>query len=487
MAGMVSPGCSVVLNTIQTIYKLVSDMRFVDKLRDDILRKMEDIESHVQKISNHSDENFIAMMKTVLKATEVRLNACHLSCLDVTQQWSSTKFFFSASNRVTLTNILAELTSINENLATQMLCALSEQSSRNMALSRKERMEIKRVAAYPSAGVYKIKDGVLKSPAALSKPVVDIEGNQMIISWEDNDNSSGSVEMYEVLLDDSTDDMIPVGPDYNKISIGPPRIEPGKIYNIQVRAINGNGPGEWSEQTIARFKTTPPNRPDAPKVVPGYNDARVFTKVPEIEESNGDPVHQIIVEYCEYDNSSKWYTRHFPVKEQPSTLTSKIRGLSPDSRYSIRVTLVNESGNSAPSEAVNVWTQIPVPGKPINVRQSSKVAKDMLKIRWDPPNIEDAGLFVQQYEVRYTKRKNEFDGIETKFIYTKKLSATAKGLASNTKYAFYVKAMNNKGEFDGSVRIEAETKSALAIAKKADSDQSGEDDESLLVEIDSRV
>ena len=57
--------------------------------------------------------------------------------------------------------------------------------------------------------------------------------------------------------------MFPCSPQYKSLHIGPPKIEPGTLYTIQVR---GRGPGEWSEPTIARFKTAPPKRPDKPEI-----------------------------------------------------------------------------------------------------------------------------------------------------------------------------------------------------------------------------
>ena len=60
--------------------------------------------------------------------------------------------------------------------------------------------------------------------------------------------------------DDEKDTIVPNLP-YDVISgtssfvlkTGPPQIHPGNIYNIRVCAVNGAGPGKWSDDYIISF------------------------------------------------------------------------------------------------------------------------------------------------------------------------------------------------------------------------------------------
>ena len=446
------------LELANRIYTMLLEMQYGDRIRDGIFRKIEDIKSQLVKLQNHSDDDFTADMKTALNDAYVRLEACEMECRKIADQNCIVRFFKSASNLSILNYLQAELSSVHVNLGNQILCAMSEQLSIVKQQSRKDEET-------SLAGVYHVKRGVLNPPAKVSRPVVDIEGKQMIISWEDDDNPPGSIFKYEMRLDDSTNSIIPTDDANCKcLSIGPPKVEPGVVYTIQVRGINGRGPGEWSDATIARYKTGLPNKPKKPKVTPGYNDATIDVLVPGIKETNGAPVSQIIVQYCEYDNSSEWTLKSFCIEDEQQGLQHSravtVPNLSPYTRYFFRIVLVNEYGESAPSESADATTNIPIPGKPTEVRRSfnsSYYTSSVLKIHWKPP--EEYAQFVDHYVVEYKKKKKEFD-IRHKFdvIVTEKLSATAKELSSDTKYAFYVWAVNKNGECSEKVRIEAETK-----------------------------
>ena len=436
---------------------MLSEMWCGDKMRDDIFRKIEDIKSLLVKLKNHSDDDFTAGMKAALNDAYERLKACEMECRSMADQFRVVQFAKSGYNFHTLKLLQTELSHIHDNLENQVLCAISEQLFAVKQQMKKGNEEIKRDIVYPQAGVYPVKAGVLKPPAKVSKPVFEIEGEQMIVSWEDDDNPPGSIIKYELSL--NTKKALPVNDaTCKRLSIGRPQVEPGVIYTLQVRGINGRGPGEWSEARTAHYKTAPPNRPKKPKVSPGYTDATIHVLVPDIKEANGAPVSRIIVQYCEYDNSSRWSFESFHTKQQESqhSCTVTVCDLSPYTRYFFRIVLVNEYGRSAPSESAEATTILPIPGKPTDVRQSSHYTSSVLKIRWNPP--EENAQFVDHYEVEYKKKKKEFDK-RHKFdvIVTAKLSATAKELSSDTKYAFYVRAVNKNGECSEKVRIEAET------------------------------
>ena len=479
------------LELVNSIYTMLSEMQYGDRIRYDIFRKIEDIKSQLVKLQNHSDDDFTAGMKTAFNDTYERLEACEMECRSMADQKCVMKFLKSGCNLIFLKFLQAELSHVHDNLENQVLCTMSEQLSVVKQQIKKGNEELKRDIAYPQAGVYLVKPGVLKPPAKVSRPVFDIEDKQMIVSWEDDDNPPDSILKYEMSLEDSTNYIIIPIDDvkYKCISIGPPKVAPGVVYTIQIRGINGRGPGEWSDATIARYKTAPPNRHEKPKVTPGYTDATIHVLVPGFKEANGAPVSHIMVRYCEicvYSNSTTWTFCIFCIEQQESqhSHTVTVPDLSPYTRYLFCIVLVNEYGRSAPSESAEATTNIPIPGKPTNIRQSSYYTSSVLKIRWNPP--EEYAQFVDHYKVEYKKKKDEFDTRhEFEAIETEKLSATARELSFDTAYAFYVRAVNKNGECSAKVRIEAETswkKAVKAVAHaftrnkfNSQSDQSDDD------------
>ena len=450
MTDAVSSTCQSALGFTVEIYDLVQKTQHREIIGNQIMQKTEDIQLQLQKIANHSDDQFTTDMETVLEEVYDRLRTCKVECEKLQDQSSIKKLPMADSNKETLKLVQTELEHVHVNLENQVICAMS-------FVKVQVKDGIKEVRR-DCAGVYPVSSGDLKPPAAVSKPVVDFKGEQMIVSWEDDDNPPDSLVTYEVRTDDSNNDIIEVRPRYKCISIGPPKIEPGMLYTIQVRGVNGKGPGEWSEQLIVRYKTAPPRRPDKPKVFPTSINAKISVRIPGIQEAHGAPVSEVIVEYCQYNNGSKWNSETISLEEKESEhiRESVIYDLSPNTRYFFRIILINKSGQSAPSESVDVTTDVPIPGEPTNIRPSSYFTSNSIKIRWDPP--EEYPESVDHYEVQY-KRRKEFDSkVLHKVIKTTKLSAKAKNLKSDTWYVFHVKAVNKKGESGKAARIEAETR-----------------------------
>ena len=119
-------------------------------------------------------------MTRVLQEVYDRLRACEERCKELAGHWRVRQFFMSASNKEELKLLQVELDHVHNNLESQIICAMSEQISVVKAELKDGMKEVMRDIAYPQAGVYPVSSGVLKPPAAVSKPVVDIEGETMV-------------------------------------------------------------------------------------------------------------------------------------------------------------------------------------------------------------------------------------------------------------------------------------------------------------------
>lgn len=229
---------------------------------------------------------------------------------------------------------------------------------------RHEISEISRNSIYPTAGAYPVSAGTLKPPAKVSRPTVEMEGDQLIISWDDPHNYRGSLSKYELRYDETCNSTLPVPANYTSFSLGYPKVTPGRLYTISVRAVNGRGPGEWSDHTIARFKTGPPNKPNEPLLYVDSTSVTATVEIPESDECNGAPVSEVIVEFCETDNSSQWKSERKAVDKNDDVVTLEITELPAGTVHLFRTKLVNEFGTSQPSKSLQINTQMPIPGVP---------------------------------------------------------------------------------------------------------------------------
>ena len=94
-----------------------------------------------------------------------------------------------------------------------------------------------------------------------------------------------------------------------------------------------------------------------------------------------------------------------------------------------------------------------VPGPPVNVRLSTKRTRNMIKIRWDPP--EEHPQSVHHYELQMKhKKKDDWKSVRDSY----KLSAKATGLKSNTTYYFRVYSKDGRGRGNFSEQIEGKTR-----------------------------
>ena len=93
---------------------------------------------------------------------------------------------------------------------------------------------------------------------------------------------------------------------------------------------------------------------------------------------------------------------------------------------------------------------------PVNLRVSSKRTSSMIKIRWDPPEMNISTI--KCYEMQIRTKKGEYETCTTTCD-SQKCSGTVRNLKQNTKYYFRVRAVTSMGrKYSFSEEIKAKTK-----------------------------
>ena len=324
----------------------------------------------------------------------------------------------------------------------------------------------------PGNGIYlDVSDSSNKGkPKAPDTPNVTIQGDLMVIKWNYEECHSQLIVKYEVLLHSKNSLGLDKGlilpytpklriksnedPYLYSMGLGPPRIIAGHKYTIQVRTISEDGgPSNWSKAVECRFKTGPPNKPQKPRVRvnPPQQGITINVKRPMEDDENGSPVRTCIIVRDEQELP-------LSMDQFPITISAE-----PDSKFYLKVIMVNEAGRSPPSEAVEVTTPELLPGAPVNVRISSTRKRDSVKVRWDPPDENAEAAFTYEVQIRLSKQNVWF----TVRHGVTKLSAKVGQLHSNTKYKFRVRALNNQGHAlpgEYSAEVEAETRYGKVVA-----------------------
>ena len=432
---LISPSINGAINLIRQMYQKISAMSKGHQLREDLLERIQKIQTHLEKLNN--DDDLAARLNQEIKNACQSLQNSQQKCTEIAEKGHIKRFVYSESDNATVENLKKGLDDIQRDLGDAILFALSKKMDTSIAM-------------WSQPGVYPVIDGVSR-PIAVDKPKVSVTDEEIDISWNDNNSPGCSVTHYEIKVYEN--DSMQIITNYNNhCTIGPPTFNGRRaIYTFQVRAINKGEKGKWSEKTIVRYKTAPPNRPEKPTIIPGFDNVEVDAVIPGIDESNGAVVNKLIVVYKSASDAD-WYHEECSIEETPSEYSFVIDGLNPDTCYSFCIIIANDCGQSTPSESVLVYTNTPIPGKPANFRLL-RCYCDKLIVSWDPPEND---LFVEYYVLSYKESKLGIKSFKSHKAYN--LCTAATKLKPGTEYDLMVFARNKNGQCSKEVRITAKTK-----------------------------
>ena len=432
------------------INQVVDKIRFGDDLRCKISQWIQEIQSLLDNLVRYSDLNVIGQIKGTIYNTREQLQGCWLKCNELSEQKKSFKQSKNKEYNVECQKLLSELGHIRDNLKGHSICTISDQVA---ALDPR----VKQVSRNPKTrGKFGFSRCTKKPPYKVDKPEVEMRGVQIHIEWKDNWNIPLDLDKYDICID-GYPLIANKEPERKMALIEPERLKlvPGMLYTFTVRAVNDKGPGEWSDPTTMRLKTGRLDMPTKPNVIISTENVKMEVDIPR---TYGRHVNKVVCQYHEYDDGGQWHSESFLTEEVegPTSMTFVMEKCRPFTHYHFRVILVNECGESPPSDTVDV---LPVPGKPTNVRQSSNYTSSMIKLRWKPPE-KYSGL-VDHYQIKYKRKKHlskdkPFYVFETKS--KDKLSAKIDELKSDTEYVFYLSAVNEKGVSGQAERLIAKTR-----------------------------
>ena len=218
-------------------------------------------------------------------------------------------------------------------------------------------------------------------PDAPAAPTVVPGNNQLAVSWTAPTETGGlDVTDYDVrytqydlggLATGDWDEVsASIGTDTSVTITG---LIPGFDYDVQVRAENGNGEGDWSSSTEGT-PSPPPDAPDAPTLAVGDQQITVSWDEPD---DQGNDITDYDVEY-RAGESGDWSERTHVGTGRTTTIT----GLENDTAYQVRVRATNAAGSSDWSSSSSAT---PVAGDPeISVSNATPTGGDTITLSFSP-------------------------------------------------------------------------------------------------------
>lgn len=470
-------------------YKLVKEVRGRLNgipLNDERRRSIED---KVKVLTDQADElqklmpNIPPTCADVLQKFSDSLSNCNRICLSLERKSKIKKFISSAEHKQLLFELEDVLSEARQNLQLVNQRVLHSQNQELKAMVEEISTRVEAAAIHPSVGVYMgmtvATECESKKPATLDKPDASIYSEFVVVRWNDDRNQCEHILRYEVRYDDQNCLVVPACLEELRtkdtafmysMSLGEPKVFPGKTYTIQIRAVGRHsGPGDWSPAAVLRFVHVngTPNKPPRPSATVQSPTEVLLTTDGQGDEGTG--VHTCTVEYRLSEDpkipSEQWQSVDFRVLTS-TEYRCAVADLQPDSMYSFRVRTVNESGVSPLSRTVEAHTPREIPGPPEKMRVSTKRTNEIIKIRWRPPLVYPGS--VDKYEIQQMISKHTVNNwITVQEVTCDSFSATMRDLTTDTKYRFRVRAINSAEDKGNFTEIEAETRYGRAAGTAA--------------------
>ena len=282
------------------------------------------------------------------------------------------------------------------------------------------------------------------------------------LTWTKPDDRGSDILRYE--LQESDD-----GNDWSFLSSNIPASDSeyvhdgltgGTTKHYRIRAINGNGEGQWSTTRSARTDAGGPDAPELTLDVKGENQIDLSWTVPA---NNGSPIRGYWVERS-VDGNAPWDRLTSSNRDTDYSDTSLYRGMT---RY-YRVAAYNGAGTGPYSEAKSATTEgdpATAPSPPVLLRFSD-VGRNQVTIAWDPPS-EDGGAPVSGYEYEVAAPCEDNPSSNCGFgVGSEKATTNTSVRISNLKldgdYYFRVRAVNPVGKGEWTTELPSLLKPSLS-------------------------
>ncbi len=291
-------------------------------------------------------------------------------------------------------------------------------------------------------------------PAAPSLTARANGASEIKLSWTKPDDRGSEILRYE--LEESDD-----GNDWNILSSNIPDDDSEHVHDglsggttkyYRIRAVNGNGDGEWSASRNARTDAGGPDTPVLTLTVAGDNQIDLSWTVPA---DNGSSIRGYWVERS-VDGDEPWER----LSSSHSTTTYSDTDLYRGMTRHYRVAAFNGAGTGPYSDVKSATTTgdpATAPSAPTLLRFSA-VGRNQVTIAWDPPT-DDGGAPVSGYEYEVARPcpppgtgTCDFTGDDIKA--TSGASVSITGLNAQGDYYFHVRAVNpvGRGDWSGDIR-----------------------------------
>ena len=289
---------------------------------------------------------------------------------------------------------------------------------------------------------------VNEMPGVSDPPTMIVSSDRLIVSWTEPANTGPAITDYDVQYrqTDSEDPFTHWDPTNTStdLSITITGISSDNVYEVQVRATNAEGTGDWSG---SGYSIQPPPAPTLSRVDRGNDEALLRWK-----EATDNTVVINKYQYRQSEDGVVWSDWEDIPESEPSTSTTLfyplrhlVTRLTNGTIYHFQVRAVSRGVGGEASNSKTV-TPAAVPHIPSNFSVQPGHLSAILT--WDNPN--DATITRYQYSVRIVSWRGPINILNSDATTT---SYTLPGLVNNFQQAVILRAVNSVGSSPPTQRV----------------------------------
>ena len=275
-------------------------------------------------------------------------------------------------------------------------------------------------------------------PAAPSVAATSGSTTSLDVSWTAPTNTGPAIASYDLQYREGASGNFTAGPqDVSGLSAAIASLAPGKSHQVQVRATNAEGDGDWSFSGTGQTSATVPGAPTG-LVATASGSTQIDLSWTAPGRDGGSAITGYKIEVS--PDGANWTTLEADTTDSATTYSHT--GLTGGATRHYRVSAINTNGAGLPSGVDDATTATTVPGVPTGLTAAAR-GNTQIDLTWTAPGS-DGGSAITGYKIEVSPDGANWTTLEADTT-DSATTYSHTGLAGGATRHYRVSAINTNG------------------------------------------